>query len=45
MNAITASKADVVVELSHTDLVTGEPALGHIRQALEHGRHVVTTNK
>lgn len=45
MYTIAASNADVVVELSYTDLVTGEPALSHIRRALEHGRHVVTTNK
>ncbi|MGB5304467.1 MAG: homoserine dehydrogenase, partial [Gemmatimonadota bacterium] len=30
---------------SYTDLETGEPATGHIRAALEAGKHVVTTNK
>ncbi|MGB5303232.1 MAG: homoserine dehydrogenase, partial [Gemmatimonadota bacterium] len=39
------SAADVVVELSYTDLETGEPATGHIRAALDAGKHVVTTNK
>ena len=39
------SAADVIVELSYTDLETGEPATGHIRAALEAGKHVVTTNK
>jgi homoserine dehydrogenase len=39
------SAADAVVELSYTDLETGEPATGHIRAALEAGKHVVTTNK
>ncbi|MDP2483413.1 MAG: homoserine dehydrogenase [Candidatus Palauibacterales bacterium] len=39
------SAADVVVELSYTDLETGEPATGHIRAALEAGKSVVTTNK
>lgn len=39
------SDADAVVELSYTDLETGEPATGHIRAALEAGKHVVTTNK
>jgi homoserine dehydrogenase len=39
------SEADVVVELSYTDLETGEPATGHIKAALEAGKHVVTTNK
>jgi homoserine dehydrogenase len=39
------SQADVVIELSYTDLETGEPATSHVRAALEAGRHVVTTNK
>ena len=37
--------ADVLVELSYTDLETGEPATTHVRRALESGKHVVTTNK
>ncbi len=40
-----AGDADVLVELSYTDLRTGEPATTHIRRALESGKHVVTTNK
>jgi len=39
------SAADVVVELSYTDLRTGEQATSHVRAALESGKHVVTTNK
>jgi homoserine dehydrogenase len=31
--------------MSYTDLETGEPALTHVRHALNNGRHVVTTNK
>ena len=42
---IRASAADVIVELSYTDLKTGEPATTHVRQALNAGKHVVTTNK
>jgi len=42
---IAESSADVIVELSYTDLKTGEPAFTHLRQALELGKHVVTTNK
>lgn len=42
---ITETNADVIVEISYTDLKTGEPALSHIRLALEHGKHAVTTNK
>ncbi|MEN3010749.1 MAG: homoserine dehydrogenase [Candidatus Bipolaricaulaceae bacterium] len=42
---IRESGADVVVELTPTDLRTGEPAAGYIRFALASGKHVVTTNK
>ena len=42
---IRESNADVIVELSYTDLQTGEPASTYIRTALEAGKHVVTTNK
>jgi homoserine dehydrogenase len=45
METITRSDAEIVVEMSYTDLQTGEPALSHIRAALEGGRHVATTNK
>jgi homoserine dehydrogenase len=43
--AIPRAGADVVVEMSPTDLGTGEPALTYVRRALELGMHVVTTNK
>lgn len=36
---------DVLAEMTPTNLGTGEPGLSHIRSALEHGRHVVTSNK
>jgi len=42
---IRESNADAVVEVTYTDLKTGEPALLHVRAALESGKHVVTTNK
>ena len=42
---IAEADADILVELSYTDLKTGEPATSYIRQALEGGMHVVTTNK
>ena len=42
---IEKSGANVLVELSYTDLKTGEPALSHIVQALELGMNVSTTNK
>ncbi len=40
-----AGEIDAVVELSFTNLQTGEPATSHIRAALSTGKHVVTTNK
>jgi homoserine dehydrogenase len=45
LRLIRESNADVVVEVSPTDLQTGEPAITHVRAALEAGKHVVTANK
>ncbi len=45
LETITRCNADVVVEMSYTDLQTGEPATSHIRAALQAGKHVATTNK
>lgn len=42
---IEQSNANVVVELSFTDLETGEPAKTHVEAALRNGCHVVTSNK
>jgi homoserine dehydrogenase len=45
IRTIRGTDSDVVVELSPTDLQTGEPAIGHIRAALESGKHAITSNK
>ena len=45
LKSIRESNADVVIEVTYTDLQTGEPAISHIRAALESKKHVVTTNK
>lgn len=45
LRTIDETGADVVVELSYTDLKTGEPARTHLKRAIEAGKHVVTTNK
>ncbi len=45
LTAIKQSNADVVVEVSYTDLKTGEPALSHVRAAFEAGKHAIITNK
>lgn len=45
LKTISQTNADAIIEISYTDLETGEPASTHIRAALENGKHVVTTNK
>ncbi|MEI8131449.1 MAG: homoserine dehydrogenase [Leptolinea sp.] len=45
LKTITESNADVVAELSFTDLKTGEPAISHLKAAIQSGKHVITTNK
>ncbi|MFT4938251.1 MAG: homoserine dehydrogenase [Paraglaciecola sp.] len=42
---IAKSGADILIELAYTDLKTGEPALSHVKQALNNGMHVSMTNK
>ena len=42
---ISQAEFDTLVEISYTNLQTGEPATGYIRQALQAGKNVVTTNK
>lgn len=45
VRTIAESNAEVLVELSYTDLESGEPAISHVRQAIEKGQHIITTNK
>lgn len=45
LGLIEMSGADVLVEMTYTDLETGEPAVSHCQQALSGGKHVVTSNK
>ncbi len=42
---IEKDTADIIIEVTWTNLETGEPGLTHIRKALAAGKHVVTTNK
>ena len=44
-DAIASAGGDVLVELTPTDLQTGQPGLGHVRAAIAAGLHVITTNK
>ncbi len=45
VKTITDSNANLIIEVSPTDIETGEPGITHIRTALNHERHVITTNK
>ena len=45
LDTIKESGADIVVEVSYTDIETAEPAYSHFKVALESGKHLVTTNK
>ena len=45
LEMIESVKADTLVELTFTDLETGEPATTHVRRAIEAGLNVSTTNK
>jgi len=42
---ITKPEVDIVAEITPTNVKTGEPGLTHFRAALEHKKHVVSTNK
>ncbi|MDL4841039.1 homoserine dehydrogenase [Aquibacillus rhizosphaerae] len=42
---IANSNADVIVEVTYTDVETGQPAIDHIRTAFKYKKSVVTTNK
>jgi len=39
------ARADVFFEASSLDAQTGQPAIDHLKAAMEHGAHVVTANK
>ena len=45
LKTIKESNADVIIELSFTNIETGEPAMSHFKAAFETGKHLVTTNK
>lgn len=44
-NMIRNGDADVVIELTPTNIVNGEPAMTHIKKSLESGMNVITANK
>ncbi len=45
IKTILETNADVIAELSFTDLQTGEPAITHLKTAISCGKHVITSNK
>lgn len=45
LKTIRESNANVVVEMTYTNLQDGEPAIAHLEAALRAGKHVITTNK
>ena len=45
LKTIKETNADTIVEVTFTDVKTGEPAITHIKAALEAGKNVVSTNK
>ncbi|HYM76515.1 MAG TPA: homoserine dehydrogenase [Candidatus Dormibacteraeota bacterium] len=42
---LTAARADVLFEATSLNVENGQPAVDHIRAALEHGAHAITANK
>jgi homoserine dehydrogenase len=45
MEMIQNSPTDVVIEMSYTNLQTGEPSTSYMAEALRRKKHVITTNK
>lgn len=45
LKTIRQSNAETIVEVSTTNLTTGQPAIDHCRAAFESGKNVVTANK
>ena len=42
---LAAAQADILFEGTSLNVQTGQPAIDHIRAALEHGAHAITANK
>jgi homoserine dehydrogenase len=45
IQTIVESNADILVEMSFTDLKTGQPAMQYVDAAIKNKKHVVTSNK
>lgn len=44
-NWLASARADVLFEATSLNVESGQPAIDHIRAALEHGAHAITANK
>ncbi len=42
---LNSSRADILFEATSLNVESGQPAVDHIRAALEHGAHAITANK
>ena len=45
LKTIRETNADSIVEVSYTDIQTGQPAIDHCRAAFTSGKHAVMSNK
>lgn len=45
IDTIKKTNSNTIIEVTYTDIKTGEPALTHIKTALNAGKNVVSTNK
>jgi homoserine dehydrogenase len=45
LEMIEKCDADIIAELTYTDIKTAEPATSYIKKALQTGKHAVTSNK
>jgi homoserine dehydrogenase len=45
LKTIRETNADTIIEVSYTDVKTGQPAIDHCKAAFEAGKNVVMTNK
>jgi homoserine dehydrogenase len=45
LKTIAETNADTIVEVSYTDVKTGQPAIDHCKAAFEHKKNVIMTNK
>lgn len=45
LKTIKSTNAHIIIEVTYTDIETGEPALTHFKTAFKSGKHLATTNK